>query len=83
MKSESCIQLRFNSFDLTPRFPQYQILVFLLFGQPIGRNPKKIICEVNYIFDKVFNNTKIAQIQLCMCQKWIFVCAKHFCRGQY
>jgi hypothetical protein len=41
--------------------------------------------QVSYIFDKVSNNTKIAQIQLCtsMCQKWTFVHAKHFCKGQY
>jgi hypothetical protein len=75
----------FNCFNSIPKFPQNQILVILLFGESIGRKPIFLFMQVSYIFDKVSNNTKIAQIQLCtsMCQKWTFVHAKYFCKEQY
>jgi hypothetical protein len=79
MKFEYCIQLHFNSFNFTPKFLQNQILVFFSIRAVYWEKTNfYLFVQVSYIFDKVSNNTRIAQIQLCtgMCQKWTFVHAK-------
>jgi hypothetical protein len=86
MKFEYCIQLHFNSFNLTPKFPQNQILVILLFGQSIGRKPIFYICtSILHLWQGFQQHQDCPNPIICtgMCQKWTFVHAKHFCRGQY